>query len=247
MDNHNKSPDSRPPQVGDTMPEYRLVSFDLCPFVQRSVITLEETGTPYKIDYIDLSNKPDWFLEISPLGKVPLLRVGSTILFESAVINEYLDEMNPTRRLHPQDPLERAHHRAWIEFTSVVLTEMYRMSMAEDEPKTRELASTIQQRLRRYEDQLERGPLFAGTDFSLVDSAAAPLFQRLHWCQEICPDLNLWDGLAKAPVWRDTLLARESVQRSTVPDIADRFVSYLKGKGSPTRQAVPSWLGKIAS
>jgi len=229
------------------MANYRLVSFDLCPFVQRSVITLEETNIPYEIEYIDLSNKPDWFLKISPLGKVPVLRVGDTVLFESAVINEYLDEVNPTRSLHPKNPLERAYHRAWIEFASVAIGDMYRMSMAKDQQSGEELVATVKQRLNRFETQLGDGPLFAGSDFSLVDAAAAPVIQRLHWCQNIAPELRFWDGLPNVTRWRDALLSRESIKRSTVRDIEERFVNYLKGQGSPTRNADPSWLGLLAA
>ena len=77
------------------MANHTLISFDICPFVQRSVITLEEKGVKYNIKYIELENKPDWFLAISPFGKVPVLQVNDKVLFESAVINEYLDETVP--------------------------------------------------------------------------------------------------------------------------------------------------------
>ena len=88
------------------MPHYKLISFKLCPFVQRSIITLLEKGVGYEIEHIDLSNKPQWFLDISPFGKVPVLVVDDdVVLFESAVINEFLDETAPGRRLHPDDPL----------------------------------------------------------------------------------------------------------------------------------------------
>ena len=84
-----------------------LISFKLCPFVQRSVITLKHKGVPFEVKYIDLENKPDWFLRLSPTGKVPVLKVGDTVLFESAVINEYLNDVNPPS-MHPADPLDRA-------------------------------------------------------------------------------------------------------------------------------------------
>ena len=68
---------------------YQLISFVLCPYVQRSVITLKEKQVPFTITYIDLQNPPDWFLAISPMGKVPVLRMAQDqVLFESAVINE---------------------------------------------------------------------------------------------------------------------------------------------------------------
>ena len=93
-----------------------LISFHLCPFVQRSVITLKEKGADYAVTYIDLADKPEWFLRISPEGKVPVLRVDDEhIIFESAVINEFVNEVTPGD-LHPSDPVQKAYNRAWIAF-----------------------------------------------------------------------------------------------------------------------------------
>ncbi len=89
----------------------KLISHKLCPYVQRAVISLTEKGVPFERVDIDLDNKPDWFLKISPLGKVPVLQVGDKVVFESAVILEYLEEIQP-KPLHPKDPLTRAEHRA---------------------------------------------------------------------------------------------------------------------------------------
>ena len=73
-----------------------LVSFHVCPFVQRSLIVLEEKGVRehYDIRYIDLEARPDWFLHYSPMGQVPILIVGDTVLFESAAINEFIAANN---------------------------------------------------------------------------------------------------------------------------------------------------------
>src|SRR5712675_3040700 len=92
----------------------KLISHKLCPYVQRAVIALTEKGVEFERIDIDLADKPDWFLKLSPLGKTPVLLVGDTAIFESAVILEYLEEtQSPT--LHPADPLARAEHRAFIE------------------------------------------------------------------------------------------------------------------------------------
>src|SRR4051794_37781979 len=88
-----------------------LVSHHLCPYVQRAAISLIEMGVPFERLAIDLANNPAWFKAISPLGKVPLLRVhrgdGETSIFESVVILEFLEETqaNP---LHPADPYARS-------------------------------------------------------------------------------------------------------------------------------------------
>ena len=110
-----------------------LVSHNLCPYVQRATIALAEKRVAFAKVYVDLSDKPDWFRAISPLGKVPLLRVasggGEQVIFESAVILEYLEETqaNP---LHPDHPLDRARHRSWIEFGSALLNGIARSKSA---------------------------------------------------------------------------------------------------------------------
>jgi len=107
-----------------------LISFDLCPFVQRSVITLNYKKIPYKLTFIDLENPPSWFKEISPLGKVPVLKIDEeTVLFESAVINEFLDETTGTP-LHSKDPLKKAFERSWIEYGAELLVSMYELTLA---------------------------------------------------------------------------------------------------------------------
>lgn len=110
------------------MPSLTLVSHHLCPYVQRAAIALSEKGVAFERITIDLAAKPEWFKAISPLGKVPLLRVarpdrGDAVLFESAVICEFIEETQAGTPLHPRDPIERARHRAWIEFASAVLSE----------------------------------------------------------------------------------------------------------------------------
>src|SRR5258708_30029622 len=93
----------------------KLISHKLCPYVQRAVIALTEKGVAFERIDIDLANKPDWFLKISPLGKTPVLVVGDHAIFESVVILEYLEETQ-AQPLHPGDPLARAEHRAFIAF-----------------------------------------------------------------------------------------------------------------------------------
>jgi len=226
---------------------YKLVSFDVCPYVQRSVITLQEKGVPYEIEYIDLNNKPEWFMQLSPLGKVPILIIEDTVIFESATINEYLDEIAPGRKLQPSDPLQRAHNRAWIEFTSTVLVTRNQMQHAKTEQETRRLAAVVNSQLARLEEQIDNGPFFNGNDFSLVDAAAAPLFQRLAWLLELAPDLGVLDDLPKVTAWSEALLQRESVKRSTVADIRERYLGYLQGNGLAGNDKGPSWLGSIGA
>src|SRR4051812_45459026 len=94
-----------------TMP-LTLISHHLCPYVQRVAIVLQEKGLSFERIDIDLADKPDWFLRVSPLGKTPVLLVDGEAIFESAVICEYLDD-SVAPRLHPTPVLARARHRGW--------------------------------------------------------------------------------------------------------------------------------------
>ena len=205
-----------------------LVSFKICPFVQRSVIVLKEKGIDFDINYINIKEPPDWFKEISPLGKVPLLKVGETVLFESAVIMEYLDEVNPPS-LHPSNPLQKAKNRAWIEFASTVLMEQFGMATASDEEGYTEKKKSLTAKLELLEDVVI-GPLFNGDEFSLADAAFAPFFLRLALLEEKNA-MGLLNNLPKLHHWSQRLLGRPSVTESVVDDLPDLYRGFIANSG----------------
>jgi len=209
-------------------PQPHLISFKLCPFVQRSVITLLHKQVPFEISYIDLQNKPDWFLALSPLGKVPALRVGDTTLFESAVINEYLDEVYGGPSLHPTDPLEKALNRAWIEFGSTLLGSQFGLYMAPDKNSFTPKHQEVQQKLQQLESLIQ-GPFFNGAHFALIDAAYAPIWMRFA----VLESLGWTDFYADTPkvaAWAKASLALPAVQDSVVPEFAELFKEYVADK-----------------
>jgi glutathione S-transferase len=208
-----------------------LISFKLCPFVQRSVIVLEEKGVDYDITYINLKEPPPWFQELSPLGKVPLLKVGDTVVFESAVIMEYLDEVNPPS-LHPADPLKKAHNRAWIEFASTLFMCQFNMVMAQEAQQCDNAEQELRDKLAQVEGQLGQlvGPYFNGEHFSLVDAAYAPLFMRLDYLEQWHP-MGLLDTLPKIRAWSEALLARDSVKNSVVEELPQLYRGHIASSG----------------
>ncbi|NIR60982.1 MAG: glutathione S-transferase family protein [Gammaproteobacteria bacterium] len=206
-----------------------LISFDICPYVQRSVITLQEKGVEFDTTYIDLDDPPQWFLRVSPLGKVPALQVEGTTLFESAVINEYLDEVHPPP-MHPQQPLRRAQNRAWIELGSALLVDQYRLMVAEDEQAFEQARAETRAKLRRLEPALGEGPYFNGPRLALIDAAFAPLFQRFAVLESIRP-LEPYDGLPAVERWAHALLERPTTTTSVSGDFVDAFKAYIAAKG----------------
>lgn len=211
------------------MKKPELISFKLCPFVQRSVIMLLEKGVEYDITYIDLKQPPDWFKAISPFGKVPVLRIGEHVLFESAAINEYLDETHPPS-MHPADPLRRAHNRAWIEFGSSLNFGLHDIMTAKDQAALDERCGKLRTDLAQVEAQLGQGPFFNGADFSLIDAAYAPTLMRIQLMHEHF-GLALDAGLGKLQAWSQALLARDSVQGSVVADFPPLFVKFVLAQG----------------
>jgi len=207
--------------------DLELISFKICPFVQRSVITLNHKNVPYRITYIDLADPPDWFHQISPFGKVPLLKVDDReVIFESAVINEFIDEITPPS-LQPEDPLKKALNRAWIEFGSECLMTQFQLLMAKDEESFSRKREDLRRNLARIEEQLHDGPYFNGTELSLVDAAYAPLFMRLRMLME----KGVVDEALCAPKcsqWSDALLALLAVKESVVKEFAALFFKHVK-------------------
>ena len=216
----------------------RLVSHHLCPYVQRGVILLSEKDVAHERVYIDLSNKPDWFLSLSPLGKVPVLIVDETPIFESAVICEYLDEtIEP--RMHPTDPLERARHRSWIEFASAILSGIAGLYNATDEPTFEQRSVELHQRFAWLEQTLHpSGPYFAGQRFHIVDAVFGPVFRYFDTFDRL-GDFGILTDHTRVAAWRSQLSDHPSVKSGVIDDYDGRLFAFLAAKQSV--------LGKLAN
>jgi glutathione S-transferase len=212
------------------MTDLELVSHHLCPYVQRAVITLSEKQAAFRRTYIDLAAKPDWFLALSPLGKVPLLKTHGRALFESAAICEYLDEVIAPA-MHPADAVERAEHRAWIAFASAVLDAIGGLYNAPDEAAFEARLLDLAGKFERVEDTLGEGPFFSGEDFSLVDAAFAPVFRYFEVFERFI-SLGVFARTPKVRAWRAALARRESVRIAAVPDYHERLESFLRARNS---------------
>jgi glutathione S-transferase len=233
----NKESDMSPPAI--PIPTFTLLSHPLCPYVQRAAILLTEKGIPFKRKDIDLANKPAWFLQLSPLGKTPVLMVDDEAIFESAVICEYLDETQAPR-LHPEHPLQRARHRAWMEFGSTILNSVAGFYNAPDENMLALKVNDIAEKFAQIEQALgERGGYFSGDDFSIVDAVFGPLF-RYFDTFELIADFDFFKHTPKVRAWRQRLASRPSIQGAVGQDYQDRLKIFLVSRQSALSKRMES-------
>ncbi len=211
------------------MSNFHLISHHLCPYVQRAVIVLTEKGVPHDRTYIDLADKPDWFVEMSPLGRVPVLRVGDAVVFESQVIAEYLDEITPGS-LHPADPLEKARHRAWIEFGSETLNAIGAFYNAKNAQALAEKQAALRGKFERIEQEIA-GPFFAGDTFHMIDGVWGTVFRYLGVFDGIA-DFGLLEKLERSITWRIAVSRRRSVIKAPPAGYPERLEQFLRDRRS---------------
>jgi len=207
-----------------------LISFELCPFVQRSAIVLQQKNIPYTTTYIDLAKPPDWFLDISPLKKVPLLRIDGHVIFESAVISMYLDEITPPP-LEPRDPLLKALNRSWVEFISDMIGNQYRLVIAKNEMDFEAARRVLREQFHHISAHLDRGPYFNGEHLALVDCAIAPLFMRFDIIDKLQP-VHLYSKFGAVAHWSEHLLKLDCVKKSVKPDLEEKYIAWCRRSGS---------------
>lgn len=213
-----------------TLSELVLISHPLCPYVQRAAIALAEKQLPFQRRDIDLAAKPEWFLAISPLGKTPVLQVGQDVIFESAVILEYLEDTTAPA-LHPKGALQRARHRGWIEFGSATLNDIGGFYSASDEAAFTACVAKLVDRFRQIEAQLGHGPWFDGPLFSLVDAVFAPVFRYFDVFDGL-GDFGILAGLPKVAAWRVALATRPSVRAAVGDDYPALLMAFLARRQS---------------
>ena len=211
--------------------KYTLISHHLCPFVQRAAIALLENDVEHERKNIDLGNKPDWFLKLSPLGKVPLLVVDDeTVLFESSVIAEYINDMNGAGLLS-DDALKRASQRAWIEFASQIIANIGHYYNASDQKALEVAATQLSAKWQKLENVQGSGPWFDADKFSLVDAAFAPVFRYFETLEQLT-NIEYFSSLPKVSAWRRALASRLSVQKAVGHDYGERLLDFFAERDS---------------
>jgi glutathione S-transferase len=212
-----------------------LLSNPLCPYVHRTAILLHEKDLPFERRHVDLKSKPDWFLALSPRSKVPVLVVDGRPIFESAAINEFLDEVKGPRLL-AEDPLERALQRGWMEIANDLFTAQYRLVVAPSPDDIAVARKALAPVLARFEDGLASG-FIDERGFGLLHAAAAPALFRFVLLEKH-RGARLLADVPRVASWARRIAARPSVPGSVAEDFAETWLQNMAERGGQlTRRA----------
>jgi glutathione S-transferase len=188
----------------DLAADIGLYSFAGCPFAQRTRMALIEKGLAFALTEVDLFDRPAWFRDVSPYGKVPVLLHEGATIYESAIINEYLDERFPHPPLMPPGAAARAQARIWMDYCDTRLLPALNALNAGGGDGDRSRIDALSGILRFIEREgltrLGTGPFWFGRQLTLTDIQFAPFFERFAVYREAggaewpddCPRLSAW-------------------------------------------------------
>ena len=194
----------------------------------------------FEVTYINLREKPDWFLQISPHGKVPVLQVEGDPLFESNAIAEYLDEVVEPK-LHPADAFTRARHRAWTDYVPTFaagLSVYYSKSAQDVEDRLPDARARLAKLTEALQQDAMDGPFFGGKEMCLVDAAYAPFLQRFIFVDGWL-NTGLLQEFPLVKAWADALLDDSRVKNSVPENFESEFVANLHRRGMYVAQLMP--------
>jgi len=157
-----------------------LYSGTTCPFSQRCRLVLFEKGMDFEIKDVDLFKKPEDINVMNPYGQVPILVERDLTLYESNIINEYIDERFPHPQLMPADPVMRARARLFLfNFERELFVHVQTIENTNNQKAIEKGKLLIRDRLTQLAPILLKSKYMLGDEFSMLDVAIAPLLWRL--------------------------------------------------------------------
>src|SRR5689334_11938222 len=215
------------------MSDIKLYSARACPFAHRTRLVLAEKSIRFELVEIDLANKPAWFSNVSLYGKVPAIEHAGQRIVESAVINEYIDEVFPTPALLPKAPAQRALARIWIDFANTRVAPAFTKVLWAGSPSDRdagkaELGAALELVEREALAKLSSGgPYFFGAEPTLVDFTFYPWFERLRALEQHT-GFEVPRALERVHRFWNAVAQRESVKaiENSTEFYVERYRSY---------------------
>ena len=205
----------------------KVVSFKICPFVQRVTALLEAKGNTYDIEYISLSEKPEWFLELSPNGQVPILIIDNKqVIFESDAIAEYIEEVSSGPLFFDTDPILKAQERAWSYLGTKNYLVQCSAQRSPSEDVLVERANKLRTAFAKLESKLSGERFFNGQSIGMVDIAWLPLLHRASIIHKYS-GYDFIAGFTKVKALQENLLATGLPQRSVTSDFEEKVYCLL--------------------
>jgi glutathione S-transferase len=215
--------------------QIELFSARVCPYAHRTRLILREKNIAFEYTEVDLQNKPARFLAVSPYGKVPALVHDGATIYESAIINEYLDETFAQPPLMPDSPVARAKVRIWIDYCDDYFTaDHYALLKNLDQSQHGTLLHKAERNFRFMDQEglaklSTGGPYWLGSEPSLADFAWYPFFERLPaWTHY--RGLKIPDDCPRLRRWLEAMSGRESVRAiaNNAAYYVERYATYAK-------------------
>lgn len=196
----------------------KMYSSNSCPFAHRSRLMLYEKGVEFELIEIDLSNKPDWFVDVSPYTKVPALVHGDLKVWESAVVNEYIDEVFSVPAMIPKDPGRRALARIWVDYCNSRFVPAFGAALRETvESAKSDKCEKLIDILRYIENEglkrLQAKPYWMGESIGIVDIAFWPWFERFA-ALTYYRGVSLPDDCIRLNAWVTEMRERPAVKKA---------------------------------
>ena len=196
----------------------QLYSGTTCPFSHRCRFVLYEKGMDFQVIDVDLYNKPEDIAVMNPYNRLPVLVERDLILYESNIINEYIDERFPHPQLMPADPVMRARARLFlfqfeVELFSQIETLEHGNAKAQDKARAH-----VSDRLVQMAPVFTKQKHMLGDEFSMLDVAISPLLWRLDYYgialpKSAAPIMKYAERLFSRPAFIDALTPSEKVMR----------------------------------
>ncbi|WP_300519631.1 glutathione S-transferase family protein [Aliiroseovarius sp.] len=206
----------------------KVISFTICPFVQRVTALLEAKQLSYQVEFISLSNKPGWFLDISPNGQVPVLVTeGGVALFESDAIVEYLEEAYPPL-IPGLAPEQKAQDRAWAYLATKNYLVQCGAQRSADLTTLKERGARLGTAFDKIEAALadRPGPFFAGDTPGLVDLAWLVLLHRAAIIEARSGYDFIGGARPRVKAWQAALMGTGLAEASVAPEFDAAFTGF---------------------
>ncbi|UXT42593.1 glutathione S-transferase family protein [Agrobacterium tumefaciens] len=210
--------------------EATLIGFRICPFATRVQIVANLKNINLRTEYIDLVDKPAWFLKLSPTGTVPAIQVGGRFIFESVVIADLIDTLTG-EALYPKEPLEKFQNKSWIEYASTVIRSQYMMIMARDLNTFEIQKGSLSKCLEKIEGAIAGTPYFNGPTISMVDAVYAPVLYRFLFLESRY-GINILHKHPNIRMWAEAMTTHPSVVAIHGDDFSTQLIEHMTSNGS---------------